>query len=50
VVPNFGKIYLGEVHMIHNTRRVTMMRLELGSPVAGSIALGGGSGNGLPYP
>lgn len=50
VVPNFGKIYLGEVHMIHNTRRVTMMRLELGSPVAGSIALGGGSGNGNTFP
>jgi hypothetical protein len=50
VVPNFGHIYLGEVHIKDNERRITMMRLELGSPVAGSIALGGGSGNGSTYP
>jgi hypothetical protein len=50
VVPDFGTIYLGEVYMEQSSRRLTMMRLELGSPVAGSIALGGGSGNGLPYP
>jgi hypothetical protein len=49
-VPNFGLIYLGEVHLQDSTRRVTMMRLELGSPTAGSIALGGGSGNGNTYP
>ena len=50
VVPNFGHIYLGEVHIKDNERRITMMRLELGSPVAGSIALGGGSGNGTNFP
>jgi hypothetical protein len=50
VVPNFGHIYLGEVHIKDNERRITMMRLELGSPVGGSIALGGGSGNGVPFP
>jgi hypothetical protein len=50
VVPNFGNIYLGEVHIKDNERRITMMRLELGSPVGGSIALGGGSGNGVPFP
>jgi hypothetical protein len=50
VVPNFGNIYLGEVHIKDNERHITMMRLELGSPVAGSLALGGGSGNGSTYP
>jgi hypothetical protein len=50
VVPNFGNIYLGEVHIKDNERRITMMRLELGSPVGGSIALGGGSGNGTLFP
>jgi hypothetical protein len=50
VVPNFGNIYLGEVHIKDNERRITMMRLELGSPVGGSIALGGGSGNGTNFP
>jgi hypothetical protein len=50
VVPNFGHIYLGEVHIKDSERRITMMRLELGSPVGGSIALGGGGGNGVGYP
>jgi hypothetical protein len=50
VVPNFGHIYLGEVHIKDNERHITMMRLELGSPVAGSLALGGGQGNGTSFP
>lgn len=50
VVPDFGKVYLGEVYMKESTKHITMVRLELGSPVAGSIALGGGQGNGTTYP
>lgn len=49
-VPNFGTIYLGEVYLADSTRQVSMMRLELGSPVAGTLILGGGSGNGTTYP
>jgi len=50
VVPDFGKVYLGEVYLKESTKHITMMRLELGSPVAGSVALGGGSGNGTSFP
>ncbi len=49
-VPNFGTIYLGEVYLADSRRQVSLMRLELGSPVAGSLTLGGGDGNGTPYP
>ena len=49
-IPDFGTIYLGEVYLKTAQRQITMMRLDLGSPVAGSVALGGGSGNGVPYP
>ena len=49
-VPGFGTIYLGEVYLADSTRQVRMMRLELGSPVAGTLDLGGGSGNGTQFP
>ncbi len=50
VVPDFGTIYLGELYMRDSNRKLTMMRLELGSPVAGSVSICGGDGNGVPYP
>lgn len=50
VVPDFGKVYLGEVYMKHSNRRLTMLRLQLGSPQAGSVSICGGEGNGLPFP
>ena len=49
-IPDFGTIYLGEVYLKTSLRKITMMRLELGSPVAGVVALGGGEGNGNTYP
>jgi hypothetical protein len=49
-IPHFGTIYLGEVYMREGRRQLTMLRLELGSPVGGSVALGGGDGNGNTYP
>jgi hypothetical protein len=39
IVPQFGKIFLGEVILKHAARHATMLRLELGSPVAGSVAI-----------
>jgi hypothetical protein len=50
VVPDFGTVYLGECYMATSQRKLTMMRLQLGSPVAGAVALGDGAGNGLPFP
>jgi hypothetical protein len=49
-VPQFGKVYLGEVMLKNYERQVTMLRLELGSPTAG-IAIGpttGGGGTTFP--
>jgi hypothetical protein len=39
VVPQFGKIFLAEVMARHATRTLTMLRLELGSPVSGTLTV-----------
>ena len=49
-VPQFGKVYLGEVMLRQYERQVTMLRLELGSP-SGGVTTGpttGGGGTGFP--
>jgi len=50
VVPNFGRVYLAEALLSSCKRTVTMLRFELGSPVAGNAVVGQGSGNGNPWP
>jgi hypothetical protein len=50
VVPQFGKIFLGEVILKKGTRQLTMLRLELGSPVAGHMVICGGGGNRAGWP
>jgi hypothetical protein len=47
---NFGWIILGEFLISAQYRRLTMVRLELGSPVAGSMALGEVETNGHTVP
>ena len=42
----FGKIILGEVHVKGNDRRVTMVRLAMGSNAGGSGTAGSGQSNG----
>jgi hypothetical protein len=37
-VPDFGRIFIGEVVLARGFCRLTMLRLELGSPMAGSIS------------
>jgi hypothetical protein len=37
-VPNFGTIFFGEIFVKPYSRQLTMMRLELGSPVGGDAA------------
>jgi hypothetical protein len=37
-VPDFGKIFFGELLITDLSRRLTMLRLELGSPIGGAIA------------
>lgn len=49
-IPEFGKIYLGEIFISSNARRLTMMRLQLGSPVGGFLAFSEAESNGSWYP
>jgi hypothetical protein len=47
-VPEFGTIYIGEVFAQHRKRTVTMLRLELGCPVVGTVICAQAAGNGYP--
>ncbi|HME11526.1 MAG TPA: choice-of-anchor P family protein [Candidatus Acidoferrum sp.] len=49
-VPHFGKVYLAEVLIEHFRRTLTMIRLELGSPVGGSGVVAQSGSNGRTYP
>jgi hypothetical protein len=37
-VPEFGRIFFGELLITDLSRRLTMLRLELGSPIGGAVA------------
>jgi hypothetical protein len=45
-VKDFGTLYLGEYRISEFSRRLTMLRVELGCETEGSLSLGDGSGNG----
>jgi len=49
VVPQFGKIYLGEVILKKNEREVTMLRLDLGCPTTMIVSGPGGGGGGAGF-
>jgi hypothetical protein len=49
-IPDVGRLYLGELTSSEDTKRLTMIRLELGSPVVGSLAVAGLETNGKWYP
>lgn len=49
-VPGFGTIYLGEYLISRYSRRLTMLRIELGCPVEGTIVAANGGINGSDYP
>jgi hypothetical protein len=48
VVPQFGKVYVGELIAEHSRRTLTMLRVELGSPVCGTVIAAQVQGNGWP--
>ncbi len=50
IVPQFGKIHFGELISSHGSKRITMMRLELGSPVEGQLVMASAFINGTPFP
>lgn len=49
-VDGFGNVFLGEVMIKHGEKTLTMIRLELGSAVAGSGTVVEASSNGQPWP
>lgn len=49
-VPQFGTLYIGETHLSHQKRRLTMLRVVLGSPVEGTVVALDGQTNGAPWP
>lgn len=50
LVPDFGKIFIGEVLIERATRRLNMLRVELGCGTNGGGTAGGGTGNGTDIP
>jgi len=49
-VPDFGKIYFGELYITGDSRRLTMVRFQLGSPDGGEVVAAEGETNGAPWP
>ncbi len=49
-VPNFGKIYFGEMFVNDHTRHLTMVRFQLGSNDGGDVSAASGETSGMPYP
>jgi hypothetical protein len=49
-IPQVGRVYLGEVFVSADIKRLIMLRVELGSPVVGSIAAAAPVGGGNWFP
>jgi hypothetical protein len=49
-IPHVGNLYLAEVFSSADTKRLTMLRLDLGSPFVGTVALAEPVTNGSWYP
>jgi len=49
-VPNFGKVYLAELFVTPSSRRISMIRIDLGCPEEGGIEIGGSGANGVGWP
>jgi hypothetical protein len=45
-IPRFGRIYFGEILIADRARRLTMMRVKLGSPIGGDVAFASSEPNG----
>ena len=50
IVPEFGRIFFGELLISATERRLTMVRFELGSPLRGYVGGGDVGSNGSWYP
>jgi hypothetical protein len=49
-IPHFGTLYLGEIYVSQNSRRLLMLHVDLGCSVEGCYGSGGAGGNGTPWP
>jgi hypothetical protein len=49
-IPHVGRIYLGELFVSGDSKRLTMLRVELGSPVVAAFAAAAPTTNGNWYP
>ena len=49
-IPDFGKIFLGELLLDHDSFHLIMIRLQLGCPVKGTLSLGDTRTNGSTIP
>jgi hypothetical protein len=49
-IQDFGKVYFGELIIDHGTHRLSMVRAQLGSPVAGALSIATASSNGRTFP
>jgi hypothetical protein len=50
IIPDFGIVYFGESYITWCSRRITMVRFQLGSPDGGEGSVSAGDGNGDPWP
>jgi hypothetical protein len=48
VIPGFGRVLLGQYVITRDSRRLTMLLCQLGSPVAGTLSIVEPGGNGSP--
>ncbi len=49
-IEGFGTVYLGELMITRYSRRLTMIRLDMGSPEEGEASIVSTDGNGCTYP
>lgn len=50
IVPDFGRVFFGEIFITDVSRRLTMIRLRLGSPEGGSVGVSEVETNGSWFP
>jgi hypothetical protein len=50
VIPKFGKVYVAEIIAKHSKRTLRMLRVEMGSPVSGTLIAAETVGNGHTWP
>jgi hypothetical protein len=49
-IPQFGTVYIAEIFLSPKRRKITMLRLDLGSPAEARMSVGEVDGNGSTFP